>query len=194
MKRTHRLPCRLCLVSFATLLWGQACIQHVTLDAPPVTVSFEQRVQAYESLRPKERNTVMVNGSVTNRSITLANGTKVHAPDDLLPVVEPNSDTALYAISSRDDRDIKEGFFGAAFGFVGAGTVAWLIDPPQEGNFTTAGVWTAIGLALGAGVSVIVAMVHDSSADDAAAEAFDAYDHDLQQRLRIEAPGTGAQK
>jgi hypothetical protein len=67
----------------------------VTLVAPAANAPFETRRAAYEQLAPvgmDERITMGVHGS--SNSLRLGNGEEVWDPEDLLPVVDPNSRTA----------------------------------------------------------------------------------------------------
>lgn len=88
-----------CLLSFAT----QACGPHrVPLSAPPSDAPLDERVKAFERLEAIGEEYHQLGGSVrpgrdpnaSPTALVLSDGTRIHDPRDLSPVVRTDSQTA----------------------------------------------------------------------------------------------------
>src|ERR1700712_5679452 len=86
------------------------CIGHITLPAPPPTLTAEQRVVWFQRLSGRTEQTTWMIQSNTGyvhsieKTMTLGNGTEIQAAEDVLPVVAPDSATARHARASQADR------------------------------------------------------------------------------------------
>lgn len=91
------------------------CHSHVQLSAPAATAPPHERLQAYQQLRPTQVRSVTTvatsgGGLFVSRQVTsldLASKLRVYHPEDLLPVVPPQSATALAVKDSVTAKNAK---------------------------------------------------------------------------------------
>jgi hypothetical protein len=130
---------------------------HVVLQAPSPEAPFEERLAAYQRLRPDEvialSSTALSadqraeSGSVV--FVLLSDGTIVEEPDDLLPVVGPDSETAQQAERYRrlKSRGLVLLYSGeAAFAFGGLSLLAFVDGPLSVAGDVGLGVGLASAL------------------------------------------------
>jgi len=87
----------------AGIVLVSACSKpHVTLPTMSPNLTPEQRVQMFNELHATWEKTTNCGGGEGCKTLYLANGVRVHHPEDLLPVVEPDS------ITSRAIRDVHK--------------------------------------------------------------------------------------
>jgi hypothetical protein len=170
---------------------------HVRLEAPAPTASEAERIAAYERLfaRADARTALVQNGQVTHVSqdyLILGDGTRVHHPDDLIPVVPAGSPTARHAADGKASVDrARPWLTAAAVSFTGS----WLVSPVvgvavggEEGII--AGAATFGTLAIATIAFMFTAVAKGREFDGQRASAFATYDSDLRARLQLCADGT----
>jgi len=119
----------------------------------------------------------------------LGDGTKVELPEDLLPVVAPDSDTARAARASADAGHRANTWVYIGLGAVAAGVTAILV---QDFGGTNLGIsddvlWTGTGLATV--IPFLVAKHERSEEMGLRMQAFTTYTRDLGTRLDVCAHG-----
>lgn len=174
------------------LVAATACTRpHVNLSLPP-NLPPEQRVATYNQLRGAYEETEIVtscgrNGcsSSEHRSVRLANGTQVHHPEDLLPLVQPGSATARH-VQARDSaahRGRMAGLVAAAAILAGTGLM-----------FSSAGSDDGMGFREKLGIGIIVlgglggggAVYYFRGRElEATSRAYDSFSADLAERLQV---------
>src|SRR4051812_16969413 len=75
---------------------------HVDLRLPPQPWRPDQRVAAYNQLAATKERITYSNKGGSSRTLILADGREVRYPEDLLPVVPPDSVTARKARAAGD--------------------------------------------------------------------------------------------
>ncbi|HEY5947957.1 MAG TPA: hypothetical protein VIV40_20815 [Kofleriaceae bacterium] len=119
--------------------WGLAvvvvvlvgCKPHVTLVPPPPDATPDQRVQAFNQLHAVSEKTTTTTScgggggcsTTVEKELNLANGTRVYYPDDLLPVVHPESESAREVHAARRAVSRQRTWALAALGFAIGGVV-----------------------------------------------------------------------
>jgi len=170
-----------------TLLIG--CVTHKTLPVPPPTLTAEQRVAWFEALAGETERTTFIkncagNDCVVAHMVTLGNGTKIYAADDLLPVIRPESTTAHHALAAKNERDRGDSWTWIALGFAAATIVAAAASGhTSPSDDTGAAIW-AIGGA-GTALTGFVSREYYRRALDESDAAFHTYTKDLADRLEI---------
>lgn len=177
---------------------------HATLDPVSPNASAQERIAAYNRLRPEaqvEDITVTANkygASVTSQSsVVLADGTTVSDPEDLLPVLDPATPAARAAQRSADAHHTGwMWLLGGMVAIAGGGTLA-LIDLSSSSdnyNATTdtyersSHVLSLVGLGamvFGTFAATIGPMYYGSVARREGRAAFVTYDASLRQSLRL---------
>jgi hypothetical protein len=145
---------------------ASACSRpHVTLPAVSPNMTAEQRVQMFNELHATGERTLTTTscggggGCSTNvqKTLYLANGTQVHHPEDLLPVVGPESVTARAVGDVHKARRKALGYAGislaSAVGFITIALISISGDDLEPG-FGFSGPAKLGMLATGAGVVV----------------------------------------
>jgi hypothetical protein len=184
---------RACGALMVTVIAVSGCyMQRVTIPPLPPTLTPEQRVDAFHRFRRHpEARMVMVtcsrNGGVRSCSeseiLLLANGTQVHDPQDLLPLVPAESTTARSAKrSARNYGRVPLLWLGVvasiASGLVVSGKGAFNDDNTMMySGFAILGVG-----ALSFGTA---AVIFGSRGNDARKQAFRHYTSDLASGLRV---------
>jgi hypothetical protein len=178
------------------------CLVNVPLQAPPPNASPDERMQAYANLAPAATTTsvVVTNNAVTVHSELILHGGQIIAdPADLLPVVDPQSVTAVAAQRSADARSTARVWGIAALVGVVAGAIVLAADGIQTpgvdamgnatGGITTTGVVAIVGMSVAAVVGGIGAAYYNHIAHEQKQAAFATYDDALRAHLRICANG-----
>jgi hypothetical protein len=173
-----------------------ACVPpHVALRVPP-NATPEQRVATYSALAAESEKTTWTRScssacmTTISKELRLANGTTVHYPEDLLPVVSPNSVTAhevQHALTAR--RRSRYASLFAVASCVGLAAVGWhwfrSADTRESIDPTTG---EAIGLgtaALGAIVSGVFIWYYEGKYAHHFGEANLAYNDGLAEQLNV---------
>ena len=179
---------------------------HATLDPVPATASSEQRLAAYQRLRPAaqvENITVTSSryGYGTNVNVStemvLGDGTTVTNAEDLVPVLDPETPAARAAKRSASARHDKWTWILGGLAAIAAGGVmialdASTTDRSQDGADRSNHVLTILGLATAFGGTLAVTISPFYFGSIEAREdraAFFTYDASLQQTLRLCAVG-----
>ncbi|MEM9192341.1 MAG: hypothetical protein AAGF12_24415, partial [Myxococcota bacterium] len=186
----------LLLVSLVPLV---GCRGHVQLSAPDRTAPLQARVQAYEELRPTllqqtQNYHVGAFGAVsrglrTTDYIITNGGERVYHPEDLLPVVDPDSPTAIAAEES-DAKKATAAWLAPLFvGSIAAGAAVALTpyivaEDVTEVGFIPLIVGIAIILVGGLGTGIPMLLIRQSAEDDAAT-AFATYGRSLREHLNL---------
>ncbi|MFO0626507.1 MAG: hypothetical protein U0325_12910 [Polyangiales bacterium] len=191
-------------------LAAQGCGAHVQLPSPPPREAPPpQRLAFYLQHRPVALNTmtsVFVNrygyaGTTTSvQGVLLGNGTTVQMPEDLHPLVDPESVTAQSAERSRQARGVAGGLL--AGGLVATGVGIGLLIPALSsvGDRASSGsggidnglLWTSVGLSLaGAVLALIAGYGPGATASQERVNAFAALDASLRRRLDLCESGLG---
>ena len=181
-----------------------SCMVNVPLGAPPPTDPPEMRLAAYNQLAPEASQT-STTMSVSNNfvsvnessSLRLKNGALIYDPTDLLPLVDPESETAQAARASHaHHRDSRIAFYGGSAALV-AGIIVYLIDGYQtvieapngqvvrKAGITTPGYVALGGGTLGALIGAVAGTLYTKRANTEALAAFATYDAALRAHLRI---------
>ena len=185
-------------VGLAVLLSASGCYAHVQLQAPPPSAPLQARVKAYNALKATSYSLVETRdqyGILLRRQpnlLNLADGKEVHYPEDLLPVVAPDSACALAV--KRYLPAVRTAHMLSAVGYtVAFGAGAWMLA--SLGNLGSSAGGANTGLTqfevagavslTGALVAAIARLVWGSRADAAAEAAYRSYDQGLRARLRI---------
>lgn len=167
---------------------------HVTLPTIPPDLTVEQRVQVFNDLHATGEKTVTttncngMGGCSTNvdKTLYLANGTHVYHPEDLLPVVGPESATALAVRDVHEARRKARVYswvsIASAVGFIGLVVFSFRGDSPGFSTPTKLGL-----LATGGGVLVggFGAWWQTRQAVEHWGEANERYNEGLAQRLNV---------
>jgi len=158
---------------------------HEKLVVPPPDAPLEERLKAYEQLKPKS------NGA---RSLVLANRQEVTQPVDLLQVVPPGSETAR-AVEAYEQKNkpwntlapIAGYGFGAGATLATASYIPRLFQPGPQID-TVLLVTTVIGVVVMFGVPLTSLLIGLFTVPDSEAErksAFSSYDTDLKRKLGL---------
>lgn len=188
----------------------QGCAAHVQLPSPPPREAPpSQRLAFYQQHRPVALNTmtsVFVNrygyaGATTSvHGVLLADGTTVQMPEDLHPLVDPDSVTAQSAERSQRARGVTAGVLAGGIAATGLG-IALLIPAFTSGSDRSSSgssgvdsglLWTSVGLSLaGAVLALIAGYGPGATAAQERVNAFAALDASLRRRLDLCENGLG---
>ncbi|MEP6862956.1 MAG: hypothetical protein ABJE66_20180 [Deltaproteobacteria bacterium] len=167
------------------------CIGHITLPAPPPTLTAEQRVAWFNSLAGRsERTTWTVQtrtGYVSNieKTMTIGNGTEITAAEDVLPVVAPDSATAHHARAAQSDREHGDRWRELSIGVL---AVALIVAAARSGSNPFEDKWDAAIWGSAAAIGLFSNFAAADSYNHAAKEsglAFESYTKDLADQLQI---------
>jgi hypothetical protein len=179
----------------ATIALVSACSRpHVTLPTIPPDLPPDQRVQVFNDLHATGEKTVTttscngMGGCSTNvdKTLFLANGTRVYHAEDLLPVVGPESTTAGAVRDMQESRRKARVYslisIASAVGFIGIVVFSFRGDNPGFSTPAELGL-----LATGAGVLVggFGAWWQTRQAVAHWADANEGYNEGLAQRLNV---------
>lgn len=175
----------------ASLLVG--CAGHLTLQAPAASAPEEERLRAYENLRPVDRSITRAavqssdpggpsRSVVATNFIVLGNEQTVEHVEDLLPLVPPDSDMARDARKSVVFHRLSTGLIvlGVA-ATIATGVLVGLSikDEDPRAEAIAVGGGAVSGLLIGTGIGARIHSGHRAS------RAFSAYDHALRRRLDL---------
>jgi hypothetical protein len=166
------------------LLAVNGCAGHVQLKAPPANASGQERVAAYDDLRPIDYKTVTsAKGRYTDVvSLELNDGTKVRLPEDLLPLVPPDSPAAQ---SMRDARSYRHKNQLLALGGYG-GLIGGLILAAVGGGMGSKPVaYGGLGIAIGGVICLPFVNGQANKANASTAQAYEQYDDGLRRKLDL---------
>jgi hypothetical protein len=170
-----------------------ACTQyHVKLPAPSPTITPEQRVAMFMAMKPKEVALLQESTdggkswTPVSSSLFLANKTEVVSPEDLIPLVGPDSETARAARRSVRARNRKNLWWGVSA--VGAISTLVLVgafteEPPIDRGLA----WSTALIPL---VGSVIARDYQRDEIEHRRGAFRHYTRDLGLRLDVCARGT----
>jgi len=173
------------------------CWGHQTVpSAPPRGAPYAARAAAYAAWRPQTLHTTtyLQSGTVTQRTtdrLTLANGTAIVHPEDLIPMTGDPSPFADRARSAGSVNRRFQALLGTGVGLALAGggvLLAWRLNDERP-VFGDDGAVT-LGVGLGAiGVGLLVGLVGGLTFAEpsrvARLEAFEAYDEALRANLGL---------
>lgn len=189
------------VLTLVFLVVSVGCMQHVKLELPPpATAPVEERVQAFEQLKPRiyhEFRTVNQFGATvsSSTSLLLANGKKVYYPEDLLPVVGPDSllkdPIAKYFEHLRLSNALS--WSGITVEIIGLGVYLGGISNDFRGGHYEFGATSGVGLGLVlVGLAAVMAGVYYGfRAEEDRATAFDLYREALLNRLELREAKSG---
>ncbi len=190
---------RLTVALLLTTLTSGCFVQHVRLAAPAATAPLDERMAAYRGLQPVALSQTLVHqrnqygayvGSyVQTNHLQLRVGALVQTPEDLLPVVLPDSPTARFAQSYlRSRRGARWSWVTSALlSGIGLGitlSAVSAIDTGSDAQFNRrlimGGVVSGVGI-----VAMLPAYIFGFRANRDRVAAFSAYPHDLPARLGL---------
>lgn len=169
------------------------CHAHVLLSAPPESAPIQQRQEAYARLRPlslhQDGAVDPWNGRwLATSNIWLEGGMAVFYPEDLLPVVPPDSVTAKAARENRELRSWYDGLLSAASASAAASLVLLASTDQVDSTRGRVGTWLGISaIAVGFGSFFLF----DAFFKESRSRAFNAYDESLRQGLGFDSRGNG---
>ena len=179
------------LIAIAIAMVSACSRPHVTLPTVPPDLLPEQRVQMFNQLYATRENTVITTscqaggGCSTNvdKTLYLANGTQVYHPEDLLPVVGPDSATARAVHNMHEERR-KVRTYGLLTMACMAGSFFFLFKGDELGSsaLVKVGLPATFGGAL---LSAFLGRHHFRAATAYWSEANESYNAGLAQRLRV---------
>lgn len=164
-----------------------ACKPHVNLVPPPPNATPDQRVQAFEQLHATSEKTTWTTScrggggcsTTVEKTLYLANGTRVYHEEDLLPVLPPNSESAreVRAAQRARSRQLAWGLGGAGV-FVASFIVFAKTDPESPGLVLGVGFGAAL-------VGAFMAYKYHYEAADHVGRANETYNAGLAETLRV---------
>lgn len=167
---------------------------HVTLKPPARDLSATERVDAFNALMPKDVVVTVVTqkcntgpcGEWVNEGVRLANGTEVHYPEDLRPLVAPNSDTA-HAIDDRQTEHTRTLFYGIVGTAALLGGGLWLVstDGPVLSTSEPTRLIGGGALVLAGILGIALSYKHYDAYVADTHHAYAAYPHDLAATLNV---------
>lgn len=168
------------------------CQAHIQLPkAPSRDAPFEERVEAYQKLRPVVETSHYLDYSYAGRSLTLGNGKIIHDAKDLLPVVGSNTQFVNYVERAKDQDKKALYFYLGALGGILVGTTMLIADVSSDsgGSISKRTAeplgWAGLStLGLGA-VSSFIGYLFSASALKENDNALGIYEKALEERLGI---------
>ena len=164
------------------LLVVNGCAGHVQLAAPPANAPPEVRAAAYDDLRPIEYATVsnLKSGYTDVAFLELNDGTKVKLPEDLLPLVPPDSPAAQSMRDARSQRHTNHllalgGTVGLLAGIITALAGAGMGSKPVA--------YGGLGVAIGGVICIPLTNREANKMNASTARAYEQYDDGLRRRL-----------
>jgi hypothetical protein len=167
-----------------------AGVDHVSVTPLPPDPTPQQRMWFYETYHPVakgEETITYCNGmscdSTHHPLVQIADGRVIQDPNDLAPLVAPDSHT-LGEAARADRAYARQKWWGLLFvgGLVGGLYIAAGGHEAEDSTQTDIGVGIAIGSVL---VSSVAAYMDKHTVHDARASAFAWYPHDLAERLHV---------
>jgi hypothetical protein len=173
----------------ALVLALAACGTHVQLQAPASNITPAERVAMFKALERADQQTVAVsynNGPwhLHSSTLILANGTHVELPEDLLPVVPPDSETARTARASAATKHRAEVLEAIAYGAAIVGT-ALILTSADNDQLGVSEDTMFYATAFAAGIPYLVSQYEHREAIALRMQAFSTYTRDLGLRLDV---------
>jgi hypothetical protein len=170
---------------------------HVQLPAPSPNITPADRVAMFKSLERanQEVRIVSVNKGpwqLSSSTIILANGTRVELPEDLLPLVPPDSDTARAARASETARRRSIALKGVAYGVAVVGMALLFANINDDGNAAEhdhTDDYIFAGTAVAAVIPYLIGMHEHHEEVALRMQAFSTYTRDLGLQLDVCAHG-----
>jgi len=171
------------------LVVSAGCVAHVDLHAPPPSLTADERVAWFQSFAAADEITTTRTCRkcfpTVEKELRLHNGTRIHAAEDLAPLVEPSSPTAQHARASMRARENGEHWRELAAAVFGAALITAVatdhVDPFVDR--TSAAIWgPAAVVAL---FATVAAYDDDKEATREAGRAFGTFTQDLASRLDV---------
>ena len=168
---------------------------NVTVRPPRPDLTPDQRVATYDELHGVSETEAIVSNCSINGcktaddqlSMRLANGVTIHHPEDLLPLVSPDSEMARHVRATRSAL-IKIVLWGAAGAVaMAAGGYLYIKESAARNDPSahTTGKYVAGGLFFSGMLGEVVAYHYRSRVLDETDLAFRAYSADLARTLRV---------
>jgi len=169
---------------------GCASVEHVSVTPLPPDPTPQQRIWAYETYYPAAKGEEVIKycrgiqcNETRNPVVKFADGQLVRDPEDLAPLVSPESHTMSEAHrATRAHANAGWWGLGMVAGIVGGLVVA---GEGNDANNTTeleVGLGVAVGSLLVGGIAAYIERDH---VHDARATAFAWFPHDLAEKLRL---------
>lgn len=176
------------LLLLSLFLLGAGCAERyrVQLRAPDPQAPLEERLAAYESLRPVTRTDLFFyKRKETIQSITLQDGTTIYHTRDLLPVVAAHSPTAAWA---REEASYRRSALYWNLPLVGGAALSFLsmlaVVQGDQFGLDRAFFFSTTSLLASAPLTLIV-RARNRRANQAREAAFADYDASLREYLNL---------
>lgn len=172
-----------------------ACAEpHVMLHEPAPSITPADRVAMFKALEATNEETLQVSRNhgpwqLEGARIQLANGTKVELPEDLLPMVPADSDTARNARASADVGHRANTWMYISFGVLAASLATVLSVETGSVNANIPEEYLFGGAALATAIPFLVTRHLRSEELDLRMQSFSTYTRDLGLRLDVCAHG-----
>jgi hypothetical protein len=172
-----------------------ACAEpHVVLHGPSATTTPAERVAMFHALERTGMDTLEVSRNhgpyeLAGAQVVLANGTRVELPEDLLPVVPEDSETARAARASADVGHRANTWMYIGVGALAASIVTLVAVESGSVNLDVSDEYLFPGAALVAGIPFYVSHVERTEEMQLRVQAFSTYTRDLGLRLDVCAHG-----
>lgn len=187
-----------CIAAFSILACQPA---HVELHAPKANAPGRERVEAYERMHARSSKETHVTylgkgGAPVGAArlvdyLQLADGQRVYHPEDLMPVLSPQSPAFSAADRSRKHMSTARTINGIGWGAFGIGTTVMLVGiaTTDYSGDSTSSVMTPIiiggGIMLAGVVTTLISGGFARKAMDEKATAFEMYNEGLAMRLHV---------
>ena len=164
------------------------------LPAVPPNMTPEQRVQMFNELHATGEDTTTTSfcgarggcSTTTEKTLHLANGTQVYHPEDLLPIVGPDSITARAVSDVYKHKRRARVYTGIGFAsVVGLIAVGRIAVENHETSFSTPEKLGLVAIVAGLLVGGFGTWYHDHQATESWGEANENYNAGLAQRLDV---------
>jgi hypothetical protein len=179
----------------AVIVCLAACAEpHVTLKAPAPTIGPDERVAMFKALERADEETLRVSRNhgpweLEGARLVLADGTKVELPEDLLPVVAPESDTARAARASAATGHRANTWMYIGFGALAASLATIGAVELGGADIGVSDDWLFVGAAVATGIPFFAARHERHEEMQLRVQAFSTYTRDLGLRLDVCAHG-----
>ena len=178
------------VASALVVLACAGCHSHVQLRVPPRTAPLRERVAAARKLLPKVMSSTYQGGVKTSVDfLQLNDGRRVYYPQDLLPVVAPDSPTASAAKTAASNRKwaTRATYSGVPLFVTGLGyTMHTLVTNSQNNEeFSKPKLMLGGTLIVASVVAGVVYAIMSTRAADETTTAYTTYEDALLDNLRI---------
>jgi hypothetical protein len=155
---------------------------HVNFPPPATDLTPEQRVDEYNHLVGTKEHWISQNGNMVQHSIILQDGREVYYPEDLIPLVAPDSATATHARKAASARTSA-----SRWSLVGSlAFLTGLIVTFKSFDSSPTGTRIGLGIALGGLIAWGgVGTYYKFKTTSQTHAAYEAFDDDLAARLNV---------